>query len=72
MIGLAGWTVELAEWSSVVLAAVPEATMPAVVAAVSRVAMTTAVAEPVLADNDVLCKMYNDVEYINTIPWHTP
>ncbi len=40
MIGLAGWTVELAEWSSVELAAVPEATMPAVVAAVSRVAMT--------------------------------
>ena len=40
MIGLAGWTAELAEWSSVELAAVAEATMPAVVAAVSRVAMT--------------------------------
>ena len=39
MIGLAGWTVKLAEWSSVELAAVPEATMPAVVAAVSCVAM---------------------------------
>ena len=37
--------VELAVWSSVVLAAVPEATMPAVVAAaaVSLAAMTTAV-----------------------------